>query len=1390
MEPLSRWLCFIILWSFQVTATDFRHADIRLPQNTVLDMLEDQHGFLWVATGAGLVKYDGYQVQNFLHQPDVPNSLSQNLVLNLLEDDDGSIWVATNNGISRYRANQGFVRYLYLEGGIERDWSHRVSLMYRDPSGRIWAGGINGLYWYDRSTDQFISVQLPSGLASHRVDNIRWQDNSLWFSGQFGLARLTQDQLSSQAPQVELLYSNYPVADWFHDSRRSLFLSIYLPQGSDVKPTVVRFSGQVPDQLPTVMNDLPIFFFHCDRSQRCWGYGANRVYRLLSDGQFKQYTFSDDANSTSLIETKTGEVLVSAGTGIFRYAPEQDVFAAMSVEQTHLRSVKTQFFETSDGSIWVATHVNGLFHWASSMQKFQTILPPQSAKPGAQVIRVVYENPDQHSLWLASDNGQLLHAPLPAQQQQTISGWQSLVVPGPHISQIHNLYHLSTQQVLVGTSGGLMLWQQGQTRLTQAPLQAELPGHKAWQHGNPTEQSTQVLDMVRDQRCLWLATTAGLGCADLSGNTLQRWYGTDTYPAFQGNYLYRIYLARDGALWLSSTKGLIRFDPLTEQLEHFIYEQDNPNSLSHNWVHGVWELADNEFWVATREGGLNRLRYHKDQPASWQRFGIAQGLPTEVLYAVLGDSAGLLWLSSNQGIFSFNPQSGQVRQYSLEDGLQSTEFNFSVAHIGASGRFYFGGVAGANSFIPSTIRNNPVAPRTQLAGLRVNEQAIDLSSLPEHGLALKHNQNHLVFDVLALQYADPQRNQYAWKLDGIDHDWIDSGNSRQARYGALPAGTYQFWLKAANPDGVWSDPKLMLTFSIQRHPLLSYPAIGCYVLLLLLALWGYKFWRDQTEQRLQSKIEQGIAREKILNKSLRIQFEHTAHEMRTPLMRLHTHIKRSLTAMQELQPQQAVASLKTADVAQQELQRLIDRQMAVEELKLQDGGIPIHQAARPIVLTELRRYQMYADEKTLHLSHHLADATVLAVQGVLEIVCGNLLSNAVKYTPSGGSIHVELTQQAPWLELSVRDTGPGIAADEQEKIFLHHYRIPGHQQIPGSGLGLFLVKSCIEDAGGRIRVQSTLGEGSVFIVHLPLGTDSQRQVMPQLAPQHAEMAQHSPVVRHAPAHNRPSNLRETILLIEDHAGLLADLYSLLSPRYHCILADNGKLGLQLAQQQLPDMVISDVMMEQANSGFVLLQALKSHDETSHIPILLLTALHDETNRLKGLNYQADAYLSKPASERSILATIETLLNQRWRMGEHIRRALHNAQQQSKPLTPAERFHAKLQGIFTQLYQNPDTQVQDIAVAFGKSTSVLQKLTKEYELQSLKESLRDFRLQQAMRLLEQSTDCPIDHIAEQCGFGSTRSLQRDFKTCFQLTPQQYRDGSRPLHRPNAIPHEET
>lgn len=1366
-------VCWVSLWGAVSRAADFQHVALQLPQHTVISLLEDRQGYLWFGTGAGLARYDGYQLQSYFHQPGVAHSLSHNLVLALAEDPDGSLWIATNNGISRYRRGQGFQRYLHQEGLIESQISQRFHLLYFDPAGRLWAAGFAGLYLYDRIRDRFQQVQFPIPMQQLRVDQARWQGDELWVGGLFGLAKVVLPTTANQSPRAEVLYSDHPVTDWMVG--KQLHLAVSVNPTEYTAPALVTFGSTQPRGRPT-LKDIPVMLFLCEPNQTCWGYRGRNVFRFLPDGRVKEYVFSDSLWFVStLFRTSKGDLLLAVGQSIYRYHAASDRFVAMTIEQTSVQSSKTLFFESSDQSIWATTNVDGLFKWTPSLHKFQQLLPQTAAGAlaDANVIRIAQEDPLSNSVWLASDNGQLFQAPLPQSIHDPITNWRSTRLPDDRFTQIHTLYPLNARERLIGTTRGLLLMQQGQPTLQLAALQLQLPHSQSFDE--KTEQPTQVLDLKSDGHCLWLASTAGLGCADLQGQHLVRWYGVDEYPAFANNRLYRIYFGHDGALWLAGTRGLIRFDPTTKQLQHFQHELDNPNSLSHNWVHGIWQNASNEFWIVTREGGLNRLIYQAGLAPQWQRFGIAQGLPTEVLYGILGDAQGRLWISSNQGIFSLDPRTFNLRRYQQEDGLQSLEFNFSVMHQGASGRFYFGGVAGANVFLPSQIQDNPVAPKIALAGLHINEQAQPLPT-SQQTLALPYDHNNLQFDVLALQYADPSRNRYAYQLLGLEENWQSASTSRQVRYPALPPGTYQFWAKAANPDGIWSEPKHLVTVTIAPHPLRSPAAYVIYTLLVFALLYGYKRWRDQIERSLERRVQQGVAREAALNKNLRLQFEYTAHEMRTPLTRLRTHLQRCLNH-RDAAP--LSDSLQVAAAAQQELQLLIERQLAVEELKLQYAGNAMPVAVSAVIANEVQRYRRYAAEKLQQLRLDIEEVQANVVPGVLELICDNLLSNAIKYTQVGGEIALTVRAQSPWLLFSVQDNGPGIATSEHQQVWLRHYRVAGQATQPGSGEGLFLVKSCVEAAGGEVQLHSDSGLGCLIQVRLPLGSAVSKPLQDQ--PSSEFVAAH---VADDAQTNSPRQVAhtESLLIVEDHLGLLADLHSLLSPRYQCLLATSAEQAATIAKQQLPDLVISDVMMEQPNSGFTLLDTLKSDNETCHIPVVLLTALGDDQNRLTGIQYQADAYLTKPASESLILAQVESLLNQRWRISEFVRRALTEAQQLSPQPTEAQRFAAKLHGIFAHLYANSEVQVLDIAQAFGKSPSALQKLAAQHLQQSLKDSLRDYRLEHAVQLLEQEPSLAIERIAEQCGFGSIRSLQRDFKQAYGVSPQHYRDGQRPLQRP--------
>ncbi|CAM5217510.1 ATP-binding protein [Alishewanella longhuensis] len=1445
-RTLFSWLLLFLFGFSSTLFAGFTEVKLRLPQYSVIDALQDKQGYLWLATGTGLARYDGYNLKVYQQQVDDKNSLPANLLMALFEDNQENLWVGTANGIARLnKETDQFKRYLTTIGATESDFN-AFQVFYQTPEGVLLVGGRNGLFRYDALADAFFEITYKDQSIGV-VWRVAEQQGEIWIASDSGLAVLDAEwQVSIKASE--------PVQDWIvHDE------SLWLSSGSWQSPYVYALDHAPVLQWPNFRR------FFRDASGQAWTYGEAGLAKLLSNGELSwQFV---DMEVFHLHETAQGELLISGNKGVYRFDSIAAYWQAIPIKTINKQNPVERLFETHDGTVFAVQGQGGLARWVPTAQKFVHYQPPLLQaydSRGNNVVRHVYEQltADGKILWLSTR--QVAKKLFLTADDKEIAKTELFELPVADKSYVnfHAVQPLASKQILVATARGLYWLNEETGFYTFAELNALLPLSTAQQS---LVEHAEVFQFYKDETCLWLLTNAGFGCASLDAMDIHHWFSSDEYPFLKNNNLHNAFRAKDGALWLSGTNGVIRFDPTKVSFQHFSHDPSDSNSLAHNWVHGVWQTANDTFWLATREGGLNRLIWQENQPTQWQRFGRKDGLPSEVIYGILGDESGWLWLSTSQGIVRIHSETYEVRAYQPEDGVQSDEFNFSVMHVGQNGRLYFGGINGVNGFNPPEVVDNAVTPIIRLASWAIHDKAELISDVLSVPISLAYNQNHLSFDYVGLHFADPGRITYQYWLEGADVGWVDAGIDRSARYGALKPGQYHFWVKAANPDAVWSEPVLLKSFIIKPHPLLSPWAWACYLFLLLTFLWMYKRFRDATEYSLRLKVAQGVAREAALGHHLRVQFEHTIHEMRTPLMRLATHAERSSETLSKLTISPQTISLNNALKAmlqaQQELQLLVENQQRLEELKLRYEHHPVAIAGNIAVTSECMRLKHYADEKCIEFSWQLEDIYLQLIPGVLELITAHLVGNAIKYCQKGACIEVSLTACKTLALLTVKDNGSGIKPDDLPNIFIRHYRGAGAENIPGKGEGLFLVKTCVDNAGGYIEVESKAEQGSCFKVLLPLaqqqfaseaklsaavngvvaeeGGYKAAHVEINVAEECALTSERQAIV---PSSTEVSAIAKTIknkeligvtsfkvLLVEDNQGLREDLITLLSAHYQCVAASSAQEGMALAKQYLPDVILSDVMMEQKNSGLILLEYLKNTLETSHIPVVLLTALADQQSQLKGYQYQANAYLTKPASDAAILACVATQLAQSARLTMAVRAAIkqerllamakgdrvkvedtvavvqaHSAKRSRQneainansteqlvadsalvsaknkanavrvPTPDADIFTAKLQGVFSSCYNQPNVKVADIAKAFYKSESELQRKCKDYTGESVAALLQKYRYQQACKLLSQhSPQFSIEQVAEQSGFGTVRTMQRTFNQLSGQSPLQFR-----------------
>ncbi|NRA82978.1 MAG: response regulator [Gammaproteobacteria bacterium] len=1410
--------------------------EIDLSHNSIYATIQDQAGYLWFATPNGVNRYDGQQVRVYGSDPDLDCSLPNGEVKSLLETTNGDIWAGTANGLARYSRTQDCF-YSYLHQQIAPlSHSNNVEVLFEDNLGRIWTAG-SYLMVFDPQTNKYTQISDAPDDVGHRLDKNAvtaranpgykaiYQDpqGTIWVVGINGLARV--DQITNKITQV---YSRAPHQQWHQKNSINSILPADEQQlwlGTDDGLLLVNKHGQLIKhyQLSSNTSRLGIFgnivaSLYYDNKGNLWVGSFNGVYRYQrSSDTFIPYLRTQALHSkqrsnitVNFITDHQGLLWVGMAKGVYLYNQTTDKFYSQhntrASEQSLIRTNdgnKFKLFLTRSGTILASIMPKGLYKITQNKITFNHYrhLTTSDNYYGNKITRAIYEDPlfMGNVVWFGLDGGGVKRI-----EFSTNAAGHRVTSNVKHYRQktdsdsftgesIYDIQRDSRGRLWLATDCGLRQWSDHKQDFIVLESETLLPTID----GQASVCDTQILNLLSDIKGekLWFGGDNRLGYLDLTtADSVPVWLTASNYSQLKDNIIYNIYQDHAGLLWLATSNGLILFNSKTATMRQFQHQSDDPNSLSLNWVQGITEMPVGTYWVATRGGGLNKLTFNQQQQPIWQTFDQSHGLADNFLYAILSDKQGNLWFSSNQGITRFNTLNYQSRNITSKDGLQ--DYDYGGAHIGDSGQFYFGGINGFNTFRPELVSTNQIAPKLSLRELRINDHPINPSSVNQ--LSLSYQQNYLSFDYVGLHFDNPDSIRYQYFVKGIDQNWRDATSNQKIRYSDIASGQYEFYIKASNADGVWSEAKLLTSFSISSRPSRSNWAYGLYVLLIALLVLSYRKGRNCYDRILEQSIDQATFSLARANENIRLQFQSFAHEVKTPLMSVGNYCKLAIDQINKITDDQDIKLilnyLTQVDDSLNDIRQVVKQELDNAELRITTNNGFLHILVRPAVEYCVATRQNRIDEKSLVLKIDIVDNPVIYAQvGVLELMLGNLLDNAIQYTPKGGTIVLKIRAMDTDIEFTVKDNGPGISTLDYYRIFLHGYRGDSLEHTDNRGMGLFLVKNSLENNSGTIELMSDLGQGACFRVELPRGKYSQAQ--PLMLRPSLDMARD--VVTLLPEDVTFSNdHQQKILIIEDNDQIRHSLIQILNEQHQCISASSAVEGLKLSQTQLPDLIITDIKMEQSNSGIELTKKLKGHSSTAHIPVIICSALNDDSTRMQAIAAQADLWLDKMVKVEIFQAHVNTLLSQHARIRSRIKQDLNQVQthmvdpeveveEKQSPQDEAydnsqqQRFIATVKAVICERYLDETINVETmIARHFNGSIRTFQYKAKKYLPGGLtmKQCVNGYRGLQALKLLQQ-TDKPIKAIYAEAGFTNERQMSRWFDKYLEQTPTDYREGKR-------------
>ena len=872
-----------------------------------------------------------------------------------------------------------------------------------------------------------------------------------------------------------------------------------------------------------------------------------------------------------------------------------------------------------------------------------------------------------------------------------------------------------------------------------------------------------------------------------------------------------------GNIWIATTVGALMVNsdfkkPEDAVFHHYVRVQNDVNSLSNNDVHYILSTRKNELYLVTFGGGLNKLQtIDAAGNAIFKSYGVAEGLPSDILLSIREDNKGNLWMSTENGISKFIPEEERFENYA--DGHVSPHVRFSEAASAYTswGDLLFGTSNGVLLFNPDSIRKSTYVPPLVFSKLLIanedvvpDEKNILKESLDDtRELKLSHEENIFTIRFAALDYTEPAGIQYAYILEGFEKSWNYVGKQRTATYTNLPKGHYVFKVRATNADGVWTDNMRLLDIEVLPSFWETPFAYFLYVLFVLLIIITAVYILF-TIYRLKHEV---VVEQHMTDMKLRF-FTDISHELRTPLTLISGPVEYVLEHTQL--PADAREQLQVVERNTNRMLRLINqildfRKIQNKKMKMQVQRVNVVAFTRKI----MENFDSVAEEHHIDFLFETEKPELYLWVDVdkYEKIIFNLLSNAFKYTPNGKMIKVFIHEDEETVSIGVQDQGIGIAENKKKSIFVRFENLVDRNLFnPSTGIGLSLVKELVEMHKALITVDSKLGEGSCFKIDFMKGKEQydesvefmQDDITVGLEAYHRQTADTEDAQSSQPETGSQEKgggdaSKDLMLLVEDNSELRIFLRSIFASEYRIVEAANGMEGLNKALKFLPDIIISDVMMPEKD-GIAMTRELRADMTTSHIPIVLLTAKSSIESKLEGLEYGADDYITKPFSATYLKARVKNLLAQRQKLQTLYRQNLMQAgavaavadeqsignvqdnpqTDKSAAMSPNDRkFMDKLIELMEKNMDNGDLVVDDFVQELAVSRSVFFKKLKTLTGLAPIEFIKEMRINRAAQLIA-TGEYSMTQISYMVGINDPRYFSKCFKQKKGMTPTEYRD----------------
>ncbi len=1309
-----------ILFLSQLSASNFYFKNYKvedgLTQNTVFCVLQDQQGFIWLGTNDGLNRFDGYNFKVYRKSTDT-TSIGNSKISCMIETKDQCLYVGTAIGIYVYNPKTESFKFFNKTTSDRIAIRSRINSIAVDAQNKLWiATNEQGFFIYNPATEQLQQVKHdannPAGLPSNQVNRV------------------------------------------FIDSKQNVWVACqglyrYQPSSNQFKKIVLAKEGAESPQISK---------FYEDNNSDLWigttNYGLQKFNR-----ERETFTAYFDQSSSyfiphihDLIEFSSNVLAIGSNSGLITFNTITESYGIIhaSKEKGGLSDNSIYcFYQDKEGAFWLGTYFGGVNYLYSTNQRIElyTHREYENSVSGSAISRF-YED-ETGNIWIAMEG----------------AGLDLFDIASKRFTQYlsnHNIQSIliDNDEMWLGSYGGGILVFDKHSKKYKKTLPVIESGNIS---------GLLIKSIVKDSfNNIWVGTTEGLFLYDRPSGQFNLIQGT-------GNiFVWDIIEDKNNEIWfVSSGSGAFKYNLKNGKLKNYLNKKNDKQSISDNFILTICKDGNKDLWFGTEENGFCKYNYETDNFKQYNNFS---KFSNRLIYAIVADNYNCIWFSTSNGLFRFNPENEELKIYTIDEGLQSNQFNFNSGFKASSGKLYFGGVDGFNSFFPEDLKENTFVPPVHITNFQIFNKDITIgekNSLLKQSLSytdkivLNHKQNVFNFEFVSLSFVHPGKNQYAYKMEGFDKDW-NYTDEHKVTYTSLPPGKYIFKVKGSNNDGIWNEEGVSIMLEIKPPFWETGFALFLYIFIIL----GILFWLNR-RYVLRERKKQKYALEKtktekeleLYNSKMNF-FTNIAHEIKTPLSLIKAPLEKIMNN-NNISDEELKSDLKIIERNTDQLHTLITQ--LLDFRKMESGSMQAHFLSvniSELVENVYLNFKTAAEQKGIDfiLTGLTNDFHADIDKDALTKILMNLISNAMKFTKN--KIEIALCTDSlnkNNFQIKVKDNGAGIPDAEKNKIFLPFKQISNGNKdkiFGGVGLGLSYSRSLAELHSGSLIAEDNVSEGTTFILSLPV---KQENTVPTLTDKKN--------IEEEKESEHKEKKAQSLLIIEDNDDMRDFLYRSFSHDYIVHTAIHGKDALNILNKETPDLIITDLMMP-VMDGIEFAKILKNDVNKSHIPLIMLTAKTMVGSKIEGYSAGTDSYIEKPFSIDLLKTRVINLFENRDKIRTNYARSPYVQSISIANNKIDEEFIIRMKNVIMQHIQDENFTVDELASYMYMSRSGLFAKIKGISGMSPLDYIKTERLKRSAELLAEGK-YSISEIALMVGYSTPSYFSKAFQKQFGVLPKDFK-----------------